>query len=94
MPERLIARHPPAERSGARMMVLHRATGRIEHRLPSRISLDTSSPGDLAVLNDARVIPAQVLANDGALGLLVVQRPEPTLWICMVKPGRKARLGA
>ena len=92
LPERLIARHPPAERSGARMMVLHRATRRIEHRaftdFPGYLR-----PGDLAVLNDARVIPAQVAAN-GGLGLLVVQRPEPTLWVCMVKPGRKARLGA
>ena len=91
--ERLIARHPPAERSGARMMVLHRATGQIEHRLFTDFP-GYLRPGDLAVFNDARVIPAQVLANDGALGLLVVQRPEPTLWICMVKPGRKARLGA
>ena len=93
LPEHLIARHPPAERSGARMLVLHRATGRIEHRLFTDFP-GYLRPGDLAVLNDARVIPAQVLANDGALGLLVVQRPEPTLWVCMVKPGRKARLGA
>ena len=51
-------------------------------------------PGDLAVLNDARVIPARLFANDGALELLVVERAEPTLWTCLVKPGRKARLGA
>ncbi len=93
LPERLIARHPPAERSGARMMVLHRAERRLEHRaftdFPSYLR-----PGDLAVLNDARVIPARVFANDGALELLVTDQPEPTLWTCMVKPGRRARLGA
>ncbi len=93
LPESLIARHPPAERSGARMMVLHRAERRIEHRaftdFPSYLR-----PGDLAVLNDARVIPARVFANDGALELLVTHQPEPTLWTCMVKPGRRARLGA
>ena len=93
LPEHLIARHPPAERSGARMMALHRATGQIEHRLFTDFP-DYLRPGDLAVLNDARVIPARVFANDGALELLVVQRPEPTLWVCLVKPGRKARLGA
>ncbi len=93
LPERLIARYPPAERSGARMMVLHCAERRIEHRaftdFPGYLR-----PGDLAVLNDARVIPASVAANGGALSLLVVARPEPTLWTCLVKPGRKARLGA
>ena len=93
LPERLIARYPPPERSGARMMVLHRAEQRIEHRaftdFPGYLR-----PGDLAVLNDSRVIPASVAANDGKLSLLVVARPEPTLWTCLVKPGRKARLGA
>ena len=93
LPERLIARHPPAERSGARMMVLHRAARRVEHRaftdFPTYLR-----PGDLAVLNDARVIPARVFANGGALELLVTARPEPTLWTCLVKPGRKARVGA
>ncbi len=93
LPEALIARHPPAERSGARMMVLHRAERRLEHRaftdFPSFLR-----PGDLAVLNDARVIPARVFANDGALELLVTHQPEPTLWTCMVKPGRRARPGA
>ncbi len=96
LPERLIARYPPAERSGARMMVLHRAERRIEHRaftdFPGYLR-----PGDLAVLNDARVIPARVAArtsNGGALELLVVGRAEPTLWTCLVKPGRKARRGS
>ena len=96
LPERLIARYPPAERSAARMMVLHRASQRIEHRafadFPAYLR-----PGDLAVLNNARVVPARVFArtaHDGVLKLLVVQRPEPTLWVCLVKPGRKARVGA
>lgn len=93
LPERLIARYPPPERSGGRMMVLHRAERCIEHRaftdFPSYLR-----PGDLAVLNDARVVPARVFANDGALELLVVARAEPTLWTCLVKPGRKARVGA
>ena len=93
LPERLIARRPPTERSGARMMVLHRAARRIEHRaftdFPSFLR-----PGDLAVLNDARVIPARVFANGGALELLVTAQPEPTLWTCLVKPGRRARVGA
>ncbi len=96
LPERLIARHPPAERSAARMMVLHRASGRIEHRAFADFP-EYLRPGDLAVLNNARVIPARVFAqtaHGGTLKLLVLHRPEPTLWICLVKPGRKARPGA
>ncbi len=93
LPDRLIARYPPESRSGARMMVLHRADGRIEHRMftdfPSHLR-----PNDLAILNDARVIPARLFANDGSLELLVVERAEPTVWTCLVKPGRKARPGA
>ncbi len=96
LPERLIARHPPAERSAARMMVLHRGDRRIEHRAFADFP-DYLRPGDLAVMNNARVIPARVFAqtaHGGTLKLLVLQRPEPTLWICLVKPGRKARVGA
>ena len=96
LPDDLIARYPSPERSAARMMVLHRTTHQVEHRaftdFPGYLH-----PGDLAVLNNARVIPARVFARTAygsALELLVLQRPEPTLWICMVKPGRKARVGA
>jgi S-adenosylmethionine:tRNA ribosyltransferase-isomerase len=93
LPERLIARYPPAGRADARMLVLHREDRRIEHRafvdFPSYLR-----PADLAVLNDTRVIPARFFANDGRLELLVVSRAEPSLWTCLVKPGRKARLGA
>ena len=96
LPERLIARHPPTERSAARMMVLHRATQKIEHRAFTDFSAYLR-PGDLAVLNNARVVPARVFArtaHGGVLKLLVVQRPEPTLWVCLVKPGRKAKIGS
>ena len=96
LPDELIARHPAAERCGARMMVLHRAARRIEHRSFTDFP-ELLRPDDLAVLNNARVVPARVFArtsHGGALELLVLQRPEPTLWICLVKPGRKARTGA
>lgn len=78
------------------MMVLHRASRRIEHRAFAEFP-EFLRPGDLALLNDARVVPARVFAHTahgGAVELLVVQRPEPTLWVCLVKPGRKARVGA
>ncbi len=49
--------------------------------------------GDLCVVNDARVIPARVIAEDPKLELLVLERPTPERWICWVKPGRRARVG-
>jgi S-adenosylmethionine:tRNA ribosyltransferase-isomerase len=93
LPERLIARYPPPGRADARMLVLHRDGQRIEHRAFADFP-DYLRPEDLAVLNDTRVLPARVFANDGKLELLVVGRAEPTLWTCLVKPGRKARPGA
>lgn len=91
LPDELIARYPPPHRDDARMLVLSRETGAIEHRrftdFPAYLA-----PGDLCVLNDARVIPARVIAEEPKLELLVIQRPTPTQWICWVKPGRRARL--
>ena len=97
LPDVLIARRPPERREAARMLVLNRATETWEHRrftdFPGYVSTER---GDLAVLNDARVRPARVFANDGKLELLVVETDpeEPGRWTCLVKPGRRARLGA
>ena len=92
LPDRLIARYPPPGRADARMLVLHREGQRLEHRafvdFPSYLR-----PGDLAVLNDTRVLPARVFANEGTLELLFLGQTEPGLWTCLVKPGRKARVG-
>jgi S-adenosylmethionine:tRNA ribosyltransferase-isomerase len=96
LPEALIARHPPEHRDGARMMVLHRAERRIEHRRFADFECFTR-PGDLVVLNDTRVIPARVFSDDGRIELLFLEPlPEhgPHDWKCLVKPGRKMRESA
>ena len=92
LPDELVARYPPPYRDDSRMLVLSRETGLIEHRRFQDFP-DYLAPGDLCVMNDARVIPARVIAQEPKLALLVVQRPTPTQWICWVKPGRRARLG-
>jgi S-adenosylmethionine:tRNA ribosyltransferase-isomerase len=93
LPPELIARHPPARREDARMLVLHRDGARIEHRqfreFPGFIH-----EGDLVVLNDTKVIPARVFANGGRLELLLLEEVAPDTWKCFVKPGRRARAGA
>ena len=93
LPDDLIASHPLARREDSRMMVLHRAEQRIEHRsfreFPSFLRT-----GDLVVLNDTRVIPARVFADGGKIELLFLEAVRENTWKCLVKPGRKMRIGA
>ena len=93
LPDELIARHPLARREDSRMMVLHRADQRIEHRL-FRDFPTFLRPGDLVVLNDTRVIPARVFSDDGRIEFLFLENLREHVWKCLVKPGRKMRLGA
>ncbi len=92
LPQGLIASHPPQRRQDSRMMLIHRHSGRIEHRrfaeLPSLLR-----PGDLLALNDTKVIPARVFSADGRIELLVLDRPQAGLWRCLVRPGRRLRPG-
>ncbi len=93
LPEELIARWPLARRDDSRMMVLHREGERIEHRR-FRDFPEFLNPDDLVVLNDTKVIPARVFANGGKIELLVLERFSETIWKCLVRPGRKLRVGA
>ena len=58
LPEHLIAQHPPAQRRDARLMVIHRNTGTIEHRSFANIT-EYLSPQDLLIFNNTKVIPAR-----------------------------------
>ena len=93
LPEHLIAHVPAPRRDSSRMMVLHRREGRIEHR---RIVDFTSylKEGDLAIFNNTRVMPARVFSDDRRIELLLLERLEDASWRCLVKPGRKMRVGS
>jgi S-adenosylmethionine:tRNA ribosyltransferase-isomerase len=93
LPESLIASYPPEHRDDARMLVLFRKEGRWEHRR-FRDFPDYLQPGDLTVLNDTRVIRARVFSDDRRIELLLLEQIGPALWRCLVKPGRKMRVGA
>ncbi len=102
LPPELIAQEPPAERTAARMLVLHRATGGHEHRgisdLPSFLRA-----GDLLVLNNTRVFPARLLGawadTGGAVELLLLEPlgrgadDAGEIWTCLCGSGRRARAG-
>lgn len=92
LPAGLIASRPLPVRDASRMLVLHRASGQIEHRsfrdLPGYLH-----PGDLAVLNNSRVIKARLLSPDRRIELLLIRALGPRTWTCLVRPGRKMRPG-
>lgn len=92
LPESLIARWPLPERAASRMMVLHRAERRIEHRAFQDFTAFLRE-GDLVVLNDTRVIPARLFSDDGKIELLLLEQTAGTAWKCLVKPGRKMTVG-
>lgn len=92
LPERLIADRPLEQREGSRMLVVDRARGTIEHKMFSDFR-SYLKPDDLVVLNNTKVIPARVFSNDGSIELVVTDRKSPTRWVCMVRPGKKMKVG-
>jgi S-adenosylmethionine:tRNA ribosyltransferase-isomerase len=93
LPPELIANRPLPRRDESRMMVLRRESGTIEHRMFREITSFTQ-PGDLFVLNNTRVVPARRFSDDGKIEFLFLERLSAGRWKCLVKPGRKMRVGA
>ena len=98
LPERLIAQTPPTERSGARMLVLDRAAGRLEDRRFQDFP-DYLRPSDRLVLNNTRVLPARLYGrrpSGGRAEALLVREisAEPPRWEALVRPGKKLDVGA
>lgn len=102
LPQRLIAQTPSEKRDESRLMVLNRKTQTIEHKLFKDI-VDYLMPGDLLVLNDTKVMPANLIGkkSDGTAKievLLVSRKPEAVspkqIWICLVKPGKRLKIGS
>jgi S-adenosylmethionine:tRNA ribosyltransferase-isomerase len=92
LPPDLIASRPLAERDASRMLVLDRRSGQVEHRT-FRDLPEYFEPGDLAVLNDSRVIKARLLSENPRCELLLIEPLSAHEWLCLVKPGRKMRPG-
>lgn len=92
LPPELIATQPAPNRSDSKLMVVHRETGEIEHRifrdLPSLFT-----PDDLFVLNDTRVRPSLLRTVDNSVEILLLEETSPQHWTVLVKPGKKAKPG-
>jgi S-adenosylmethionine:tRNA ribosyltransferase-isomerase len=86
LPESSIAQTPAEPRDSSRLLVLHRDTGDIEHRIFRDVT-DYLRAGDLLVLNQTRVIPARIYARKstgGRVELLLLRRREPLTWEALV----------
>lgn len=95
LPKGLIAQHPVEPRDHARLMVLHRGSGTLEHRrfyeLPGYLR-----EGDVLVVNESKVFPARLLgrrSSGGKVELLLLRRLEGDLWEALARPGRRVRPG-
>lgn len=94
LPDASIAQTPIEPRDSSRLLVLHRASGQIEHRIFGDIG-DYFRPGDLLVLNQTRVIPARIYARKetgGRVELLLLRRRDALTWEALVG-GKGLRVG-
>ncbi|MDD4149462.1 MAG: tRNA preQ1(34) S-adenosylmethionine ribosyltransferase-isomerase QueA [Bacteroidales bacterium] len=98
LPEELIALNPAYNRDESRLMVFHRKTGEIEHKLFKDIK-DYFDEKDIMIFNDTKVFPARLFGNKEKTGarievfLLRELNKEQRLWDVLVDPARKIRIG-
>jgi S-adenosylmethionine:tRNA ribosyltransferase-isomerase len=96
LPGELIAQTPAPARDKARLLVLHRPAGGLEHRGVSALP-DYLRAGDVLVFNDSRVIPARLHAVNAKTGgrfeVLLLEENAPNDWWAMMRPGKRARAG-
>lgn len=98
LPDELIAEYPQENRDEAKMMVIHRKTGKIEHKLFKDI-INYFSDGDVMITNNTKVFPARMYGNKEKTGakievfLLRELNRESLLWDVLVDPARKIRIG-
>ncbi|MBR5817492.1 MAG: S-adenosylmethionine:tRNA ribosyltransferase-isomerase, partial [Clostridia bacterium] len=97
LPEELIAQSPSERRDGCRMMVLDKSSGKTEHKIFSDI-IDYLNPEDMLVVNSSKVIPARLMGvaekTGSPIELLLLRVRENDLWETLVRPGKRAKIGA
>ena len=98
LPQNLLAEYPSENRDESRMIVVHRDSGKIEHRIFKDI-VEYFGEGDTFIVNDTKVFPARLYGNKEKTGakievfLLRELNQEMHLWDVLVDPARKIRVG-
>ena len=96
LPEELIAQSPLMDRDSCKLLVLHKKTGEIEHKVFSDI-IDYLHPGDALVINDTKVIPARIIGEKidthAVIELLLLKDLGNDEWECLSKPQKRLHVG-
>ena len=97
LPQELIAQHPMEKRDTSRLMILCRKENTIEHKHFYDI-IDHINPEDVLVINESKVIPARLYGHaegrpEAGVELLLLRQRATDTWECLVKPGKRARIG-
>ncbi len=95
LPKELIAQTPVEPRDSSRLLVLHKDSGKIEHKIFKNIE-NYIEKGDVLIINNTKVIPARIKAKKetGAnIEVFLTERLEENIWRAMVKPGRRVKTG-
>jgi S-adenosylmethionine:tRNA ribosyltransferase-isomerase len=96
LPPELIAQTPAEPRDSARLLVVDRARGLLDHRVFHELP-DILRPGDVLVANNSRVLPARLLGHragtGGAVEALLLRDLGEDEWMALVRPGRRIRPG-
>lgn len=97
LPEELIAQDPLEDRSSSRLLVLDKETGAVSHHVFKDI-VGYLREGDCLVINDTKVIPARLIGSkvgtNAKIEILLLKRKSDNIWETLVKPGKKAKVGA
>ena len=97
LPEELIAQDPLEDRSSSRLLVLDKETGAFSHHVFKEIT-EYLHEGDCLVINDTKLIPARLIGSkvetNAKIEVLLLKRKENNVWETLVKPGKKAKVGA
>jgi len=95
LPEALIAQTPAEPRDSSRLLVYHRDSKRVEHRVFTDI-IEYLQEGDLLVVNNTKVIPARMYAtteHGGRVEILLLKRKDLKEWEVLMRPGKKGKIG-
>ncbi|MBE5735781.1 MAG: tRNA preQ1(34) S-adenosylmethionine ribosyltransferase-isomerase QueA [Clostridiales bacterium] len=95
LPEELIAQTPAEPRDSSRLLVCHKDSGAIDHRVFSDI-VEYFNAGDVLVVNNTKVLPARLYGkkSTGAnIETLLLKRIDINTWECLAKPGKRLKVG-
>ena len=91
LPPELIAQHPAERRDASRLLVYDRATGNVRHRTFAELPGELS--GELAVVNDTRVVPARIRLEQPKGEVLLLEHEGEGEWLALARPTRRLKAG-